>query len=441
MVIALDIGTTNIKAVAFSAVGAALAAAERTNQTFASCAGWSEQAPAKVFQNVLEVLSHLLLKMAQEHPMDKPRAIVFSSAMHGLVAVDNAGLPLTNFMLWSDVRAVEEARVLRQKGGGGEDLYRRTGVPIHPMSPLVKLIWLRKNLPVLFQKTHKFLGIKEFVWFRLTGKFESDISCASATGLMNLWKNEWDNEALAAAGISTEQLPILVSPTHTAMSVLRMFPEGLPLIIGASDGALANLGSGATDSGQVAITVGTSAAIRMMTNTPILDEQMRTFCYRLDAKRCIVGGASNNGTNALEWLRTSVFQSSLSPEDFANQAMAVPAGAEGLQFFPYLLGERAPLWDASARASFVGLTAQHTQAHFVRAVMEGVLINLKSIADLLEEKTPIQTIHVSGGFAHNKLWVSMLGEVFQKEIVVGTAGGDASVCGAYLLVKEVLGIG
>lgn len=116
-------------------------------------------------------------------------------------------------------------------------------------------------------------------------------------------------------------------------------------------------------------------------------------------------------------------------------------GAEGLRFLPYLFGERAPLWDASARASFIGLTAQHTQAHFIRAVMEGVLLNLKSVADVLEEKTPIQTIHASGGFARNKVWISMAGEIFQKEIVVDTQRGDASVQGAFLLAKEVLGIG
>jgi gluconokinase len=432
VLIALDIGTTNVKAVAFNAAGQATAVAERSNETLAPQPGWSEQDPEKVFQNVLAALREALALHAQM-PLS---GIVFSAAMHGLVAVDAAGAPLTNFLLWSDLRAAEIARNLRQSGGGGLEIYQRTGVPIHPMSPLLKIIWLRQNRPDVFKKTHKFLGIKEFVWHRLTGNFNSDLSCASATGLLNIWKNDWDEHALATAGISAAQLPELLAPTEMRNPQPSILPKTCPLIIGASDGALANLGSGATQAGQVSVTIGTSAAIRAMTDAPMLDAQMRTFCYRLDAARCIVGGASNNGTNALEWLRKSVFRSPLGPEDFANQAADVLPGADGLRFYPYLHGERAPLWDPTARGSFVGLTALHGQAHFVRAAMEGVLLNLKSVADVLEEKMQIHTVFASGGFARNQLWVSMLGEIFQKKIEVDTLGVDASARGAFLLGKE-----
>jgi gluconokinase len=434
VLIALDIGTTNVKAIAFDQSGQALAVAERSNETLAPQPGWSEQNPEKVFQNVLATL-HEVRALASKTPLN---GIVFSAAMHGLIAVDASGAPLTNFLLWSDLRAADIAQNLRQSGGGGAEIYQRTGVPIHPMSPLLKIIWLRQNLPDVFRKTHKFLGIKEFVWHRLTGNFESDLSCASATGLLNIWKNDWDEPTLSAAGISTVHLPELLAPAEMRYPLPGILPKNCPLIVGASDGALANLGAGATQPGQVSVTIGTSAAIRALTDAPLLDPLMRTFCYRLDATRCIVGGASNNGTNALEWLRKSVFRSPLGPEDFANQAAAVPPGAEGLRFYPYLHGERAPLWDPAARGSFVGLTAQHGQAHFVRAAMEGVLLNLKSVADVLEEKMPIDTVFANGGFARNQLWVNMLGEIFQKKINLDASGIDASARGAFLLGRAVL---
>jgi gluconokinase len=303
------------------------------------------------------------------------------------------------------------------------------------MSPLLKLIWIRQYMPDVFKNAHKFLGIKEYVWFRLSGKFESDISCASATGLMNLLDNSWDELALRFAGINVEQLPSLVLPAHCVFSTISDLP---PLMIGASDGALANLGCGATKTGQYAITIGTSAAIRCVTSDPILDPQMRTFCYRLDSGHFIVGGASNNGANTLEWLRTSVFQSKLTPDDFANQAKLVPAGAEGLRFIPYLYVERAPVWNAFAKASFEGITGRHTQAHFVRAVMEGVLLNLKAIAVVLEEHIPINSIQTSGGFSKNQHWVEMLSELLDKPVIVNSLGVDASAYGAFLYAKANL---
>ncbi len=468
MLIALDIGTTNVKAVAFSDEGQVLAAVERANRTLAPQPGWSEQEPEAVFQNVLDVLHEvlgLIRPATQSRLTSAPgtlRGIVFSSAMHGLTAVDAAGQPLTNFMLWSDLRADAIAHELREPGGRGPEIYRRTGVPIHAMSPLTKIIWLRQNRPDVFHAAHKFLGIKEFVLARLCSQqygetpishytlgetgvspYISDISCASATGLMNIHKNEWDEAALTLAGISPERLPMLVSPYHTVFlrekNALHWgLPPDVPLIAGGSDGACANLGSGAVLPGQVAVTIGTSAAIRTIMSEPVLDEQMRTFCYRVDESRCIVGGASNNGTNVLEWLRTAVFQSPLSVADFTHQALAVPAGAEGLRFLPYIHGERAPLWDAQARGSFVGLTVQHGQAHFVRAAMEGVLMNLKEIADALAVHCPIETLYAGGGFSHNRLWVNMLEDIFQKPVQVEKSGADVSALGAWEMGKAAI---
>ncbi|MEO6039285.1 MAG: gluconokinase, partial [Saprospiraceae bacterium] len=322
-------------------------------------------------------------------------------------------------------------------------IYRQTGVPIHPMSPLLKIMWLRQNEPGLFDRVHKYLGIKEYLLFQLLGKYFSDLPVASATGLLNIRRNRWDGKALALAGITAIQLPELFPPTQVELLPPRQalawgLPKDLPIVLGGSDGALANLGSGATEPGHWAVTIGTSAAIRMVTDTPFTDLKMRTFCYRVDETRCIVGGASNNGTNALEWLRTTVFRSRLAIGAFANQAGSISPGADGLLFLPYLLGERAPLWDAQARGSFRGLTAQHNQAHFIRAVMEGILLNLKVIAEPLEALQPLEVLHAGGGFSHSRLWVQMLADIFQKPVHLERTGIDSSVLGALQLGRLAL---
>lgn len=438
MFIGVDIGTTNVKAVAFSDKGEILASAARSNRVLSPQSGWNEQEPDAVFRNVSEVLGEVLHRQAATV---KYQGIVFSSAMHGLAAFDEAGRPLCNFMLWSDLRADAVATRLKQSGAGAE-IYARTGVPVHAMSPLCKLIWLRENRPELFQKTHKFLGIKDYVWYCLTGGYQCDLSVASATGLMNIHSNDWDEMALALAGVRREQLPELVGPGHRAAFApnWKFAKNSPPLIIGASDGALANLGSGATDTGQVAVTIGTSAAIRMVTREPVLDPGMRTFCYRLDMQRCILGGASNNGANALEWLRTGVFQSALDAGQFAGLASGAPPGADGLFFLPYVLGERAPLYRADATGSFQGIHSGHGQAHFVRAVMEGVLFNLKVIAEALENYQSIRTLHAGGGFSQSLPWVQMLADIFQKPVILHENDADASVLGAEMLGRELSGL-
>lgn len=442
MLIGIDIGTTNVKAVAFGDDNTVQTSAVRSNNTLTPKPDFCEQAPEAIFQNVLSALHEVLATTERSGPSEPLRGVVFSAAMHGLVAVDESGKPLTNVWLWSDLRADEIARTLRNSSEGRE-VYRRTGVPVHAMSPLVKIMWMRRHLPEVFNKAHKFLGIKEFVWRGLTGLFESDLSLASATGLLDIRNNVWDELALELSGITAERLPRLVPPAHRARIDSALMPElsglsGTPIIIGASDGAFANTGSGAVQPGQFAVTIGTSAAIRTTVGTPETDGQMRSFCYRIDESRCIAGGASNNGANALEWLRSVVFRSSLDADQFAGQASQAPPGAAGLLFLPYIQGERAPLYDAHATGSFLGLHTGHTQAHFVRAVMEGVLFNLKLIAEALEERNPIRSLHAGGGFSHNALWVQMLADIFRKTVHLPDETIDASVKGALQLGRSVL---
>jgi gluconokinase len=320
--------------------------------------------------------------------------------------------------------------------------YQRTGVPVHAMSPLLKLAWFRENDPAIFNKAHKFIGIKEYIVYRLTGQFVMDTSIASATGLLNRETLDWDAEILERQAIEPAKLPEVVS-TKSVYKVregndLPQELQGISLVIGASDGALANLGTGATGT-NLAVTIGTSGAARLMVKHSMIDEAMRTFCYHVKDDFYIIGGGSNNGAVVLQWLKEQLLETDESYEELLNLASEVAAGSSGLIMLPYILGERAPLWNAGAKGVFFGITKQHGKAHFLRAAVEAVIFCMYSIAKILLEKNRITAVYASGGVVKSKLWLQVMADVFGLPVHVSGATG-ASAFGAVILGAEALNI-
>jgi gluconokinase len=220
-------------------------------------------------------------------------------------------------------------------------------------------------------------------------------------------------------------------------------PDDLPFVIGASDGCLANLGTGAVQSGAMALTIGTSGAVRMAASRPEYDRLERLFSYILTEDLYICGGATNNGGNAVQWYADLVLgegnRDAVALDQLVAGAERVPAGCEGLIFLPYLLGERAPIWDADAKGVFFGIRAIHHQEHFTRAVLEGITYSLRQIGVSLEETIgPIENIYASGGFTRNTAWLQLIADVFMKKVYV-TAQADASAIGAAMLGWHALG--
>lgn len=441
--IGLDIGTTHIKAIALNDDGQLLAHAGRENQTASPLPGQMEQDPEVIFQNVCAVLREAHEK-SQTNGGSRLRGVSFSSAMHSLLAMDGAGQPLTKAWLWSDLRA--NALMARLSSDPiWLNFYHETGTPLHPMSPAVKLAWLSENDPALLPRARKFLGIKEFVFQRIFGKAICDRSIASATGLMHTRTGQWHTPILEKIGLRESHLPFLVENIDVKIlgkeqaSWLRL-PEGTPFIIGASDGALANLGSEAVGHETLAVTIGTSAAVRVCLPEPYFEPLGRTFCYRLDGRNFIVGGASNNGGNVLEWLSKSLFTNDLyRTSDLLALAETVPSGADGLLFLPYVFGERAPLWEPAAKPAFVGENATHSAAHRIRASIEGVIFNLRLIAEMLPKPDQIRRIHASGGFVRSRFWVQILADVFGLPVRIPADDlVDASARGAVMLGRKAL---
>jgi len=439
--IGVDIGTSSTKVIALLPNGHVQALYQQAYATQQPQPGHSEQNPDEILQAVTRGIRQVAQEMKQA-----PAGICFSSAMHSLMALDAQGRPLTPLLTWADNRSQATADALRPTGQG-KALYFQTGVPIHPMTPLCKIAWMRQHATPLFARTAQWLGIKEYVLYRFFGKYVMDYSIASATGLFDIHARMWSAQAMQAAGISSAQLPECV-PTHHILKQLPGhiahelgIPANTPFILGASDGCLAQLGSGALAPGHATLTIATSGALRIASARPIRDEQQRIFNYILDDGHFISGGPVNNGGIILQWfVRDFLQQKEADLDTYIQQALAIAPGAEGLVCLPYLLGERAPVWDGHARGAFIGVQPQHTVMHFMRAAMEGIAFGLLSIANALQETAgPLQQIAVSGGFTASPGWIQLMADVFQQPMHLGQQN-DASALGAAMMGFAALDI-
>ncbi|MBS1915968.1 MAG: gluconokinase [Bacteroidetes bacterium] len=438
-IIGVDIGTSGTKAVAFASSGEVLADAHVSYSYLSPKPGYHELDPQLLVQAVIYSLKNVIEKIGSKNKIE---GISFSCAMHSVIALDKNGTALTNAITWADTRSNDIVQRLKFSGTGNT-IYEHCGTPIHAMTPLCKIIWIKENEPELFAKTAKFIGIKEYVWFRFFEKYLIDYSLASATGLFDIRNLQWFEPALKIAGITNEHLSLPVTTTHIETAIVPEYKsaiglkENIPFIIGASDGCLANLGSNAILPGDASLTIGTSGALRMVSSLPKHDSKERIFNYILTKDVFVSGGAVNNGAVVVEWFVKNFFSNITDfRKDFSaevQKAITISPGADGLIFLPYLLGERAPVWDADARGVFFGINPKHSSLHFLRAVIEGISFSLYQVCVSLEETIGrINYIYASGGFTQSGLWLQMIADIFNKKIIV-TNTSDASAIGAAIM--------
>jgi gluconokinase len=437
----VDIGTGSTKAVAVNNEGKVIASSQFYYPTNNPQPGYSEQDPEMIWQAFVNCIHEIITKTGQV-----PAGVSFSSAMHSLLVIDNKNVAITPVITWADSRSDYVAERIR-KSPVGKKIYKATGTPLHSMAPLCKIIWLKEKEPQIFNAAFKFISIKEFIWYRLFNAYQVDHSIASATGLFNIKKRDWNKASLQLCDITADLLSEIVAtgfirkdPDPSTAATLQI-PADTPFCIGASDGCLANIGSYATEPGIAALTIGTSAAVRIAGTKPVENYSAMIFNYVLDNKIFITGGPVNNGGNVLKWL-FEIFLNNKKPsendyDDFFKAAETVPCGSGGLLFLPYLTGERAPVWDEKASGVFLGIKSYHTRAHFLRAALEGICFTLKHILETIEVSTvPITQLNAGGGFVHSKIWMQVLADVTGKKIVQ-LQTEDASSVGAVLLYMKV----
>ncbi|MGC4793329.1 gluconokinase [Micromonospora saelicesensis] len=442
VVIGVDIGTTSTKAVAYDTDGRQLGSHLVGYPLNNPQPGYAEQDPQLILEAVLKSISIVVAELVQ--PV---AGLSFSSAMHSLIGLDPDGNPLTPSVTWADSRSTRQAERLRAVPSGLA-LHRRTGTPMHPMSPLPKLLWFAEQEPKLFERVAHWVGIKDWVLLRLCGALVTDHSIASATGLLDIHKLEWDPEALTIAGITPEQLPQLVATTAVLPNLTPQaaaqtgLPERTPVVVGAGDGPLANLGLGAVHPGMVACSIGTSGAMRVMVERPAVDPLGGVFCYALTEHRWAVGGAINNGGIVLKWAGAALAPDlgEHSEEDLVALAARAPVGSGGLIMLPYLHSERAPHWSALPRGAYVGLTHAHRREHLVRAALEGVCQQLALVLSSVRAAgNEVREVRAGGGFARSGLWRQMLADALGLPVSF-PAAHEGSSFGAALLGMEALGL-
>jgi gluconokinase len=438
-VLGIDIGTGSVKAVAVNLSGQSFEVSQQHYSFSAPKPGYYEQDPEQIWNAFAGSIKSIIDKIGTQ-----PLAISLSSAMHSLIAVDEACNPLAPMITWADNRSAAIAIRLRATAEGLA-IYKATGTPLHAMSPLCKIIWIKENNPVLFGKTFKFISIKEYIWHKLFNEFTIDHSIASCTGLFDIEQLTWHADALAIAGITEQSLsnPVPTNYSKIYESGLDFLKPGIPVCIGASDGALANLGSMADKPGIAAMTIGTSGAVRVASSKPLPNLTAMTFSYILDKETFVCGGPINNGGVAMQWwLKTIIPEPTERDYDqLFEQITAVPAGSNGLLFLPYLTGERAPIWDSESCGNFFGVKLSHTKANFSRAVLEGICYAMKDVLDAVQQNAePITQINASGGFTKSSVWVQTLADITGTNIAILQTDDASAIGAAFMALKNISGI-
>ncbi len=451
-IIGVDIGTTGCRAVIYLTDGTALASCSTEYPMYTPHMAWAEQDADEIYQAFRQVVS-CAVREAKLQPQDIA-GIAFSSVFHSLVAVDAKGQALSRLLIWADNRSQQYCEQLKRQYDA-QHIYANTGCPVHPMYWLSKIIWFRNEQPQVFQQAAKFISIKEYILHRLCKKFIVDRSLASGTGLYNIHKRQWDDELLAIAGISEEKLSTVVPTTYVETGILAEIASELgldpqtPVVIGAGDGVLANVGSGAVNAGQLTATIGTSGAVRVITDAPRVDPKGRTWCYNLTDQHWVIGGAINNGGIALRWARDKFAL----PEQHVAEKLGLntyeilsryasqkPVGSDGLIMLPFFAGERAPYWNANARGVLFGLNLNHGKRHIIRATLEGIVYRMFSIFSALEEVSGnVEEIRVGGSFTQSPEWVQIMADVFGRTIAVPDEPEGAAF-GAAILGMVALGM-
>lgn len=332
----------------------------------------------------------------------------FSTAMHSLMPQDGE----KKIFLWSDLQAAEVIDPFRHSELASH-FYEISGTPIHAMSPFAKLLYFREK--DIYPRKIDWSGLKELVMTYFTGEKVVDYATASATGLFDLQKKQWSEEILAFLGINGDQLASLAD-TNQVFELLPEirskfgFSESLQATIGASDGTLAAYASYYATGRTASLTIGTSAAVRQVVKTVQLDKEKQNFCYYLKENLLVSGAPSNNGGVVLAWAVQNLAKDPANFYDTLPELLdQTTLGAGGLRFYPYLNGERAPYWSNEIKGEFRALTLQHTREDILRSVIEGVLLNIRQLVQLVAEK---KELSVSGGFFQTQALGQLAANVF-----------------------------
>jgi xylulokinase len=423
----IDIGTSGTKALLIDASrnGKVIASSTKTYPLYTPKPLWAEQEPEDWWQATIAAIREILDESAVDPSHIK--GLGLSGQMHGSVFLDSNNNVLRPAILWCDQRTQAECDWIMDTVGRQRTVELISN-PVLTGFTAGKIVWLRNNEPELYNQVRKVLLPKDYIRFKLTGEYATEVSDASGTALFNVKKRDWAYEMLDAIGIPIDWMPkVYESPEITGRitpeaASLTGLKEGTPVVGGGGDQAAGAVGNGVVESGIISSTVGTSGVVFAFADEPVVDPSLRvhTFCHAVPGKWHVMGVMLSAG-GSLRWYRDTFASAETcvakalgrDPYDvMIDEAATVPPGSEGLIFLPYLSGERTPYADPHARGVFFGITLRSSRGHFVRAVLEGVAYGLRdSFAILDEMQVPIKQVRASGGGARSELWRQIQADV------------------------------
>lgn len=444
LVLGLDLGTTSLKALLVDAEGVIRAQAEREYPIRTPQPGWAEQNPDDWWQAAMAATRACLAYVDAA----TVRAIGLSGQMHGTVLLGADGVPLMPAVIWADQRSSMQAAAITAQIGP-ERLAEIAGSRVAAGFMAATLLWIQQERPDVWTQIRSVLLPKDWLRWRLTGHLATEASDAAGTALLDIRCRTWSAEILAALGVDPAMMPPILESgdvagelTSEAAAALGL-PVGVPVVAGGADQATGALGSGVVEPDTMLMSLGTGGQLVLPLTKIVVDRQLRvhTFCHALPQRWYLLGAILSAGL-AFRWLRDAVLE--FNPADgYARMtalAETVPPGAEGLLWVPHLVGERTPYMDPDARGVLVGLTLRHGRAHLVRAMMEGIALNLRNAFEVFRELgVNPQRIVMAGGGARSHLWRQIAADVFQREVVPLQVEAQSAL-GAAILAGAAVGL-
>ena len=422
----MDVGTGGTRAVLVNEQGQVVSSASEEHAPFRTPhPGWAEQDPEDWWRAALIAIKAALA--AAPTPREPIAGVGLTGQMHGAVMLDKAGKVLRPSLIWCDTRTQPQCDWLT-KEIGYDRLIELTCNPALPNFTLTKLLWVKEHEPEIFARTAHILCPKDYVRFRLTGTYAIDVQEASGTLLLDVTHRRWSAEVAAAAGIPLEWLPDVFESPRVCASIseeaaaLTGLTHGIPVVAGAGDQGAGAVGMGILQPGSVSATIGTSGVVFAATAEPIKDPKGRlhTFCHAVPGRWHVMGVTQSAGLS-FRWLKETFFAGA-DYDALTAAAAKIPPGSEGLEWAPYLLGERTPHLDPAVRAAFTGIGTTHTAAHFTRAVLEGVAYSLQDTFSLFAALgIPVSGIRLGGGGARGPLWRQIQAGIYGQPVEILTA--------------------
>jgi xylulokinase len=411
---------------------------------------WAEQRPENWWDAVVTAVRGVLAQTGISGAQIK--GIGLSGQMHGLVILDEADHVIRPSLIWCDQRSQQQVDEVNRKLGPDKVL-SYTANPVLTGFTLPKLLWVRDNEPANFERVRRVLLPKDYVRFRLTGEYATEVSDASGTSMFDVVRRRWSAGMIEALGLDAGILPVCFESSAITGVITQEVAEltglaaGTPVVGGGGDQAASAVGNGIVEEGAVSCTIGTSGVVFAHMEKVAYDPagRVHTFCHAVPGKWHVMGVTQGAGLS-LQWLRNQLFSGS-GYDALTGEAAHAPAGSQGLFWLPYLMGERTPHLDATIRGGWIGLTAKHTRADLIRSVIEGVCYSQRDCLEIIEGLgVTVDSVRASGGGAKSVFWRGLLAQILNKRVVTletqeGSAYGAALLAlagtGAYGSVREV----